>query len=56
VLALYLISGIFGMISLFVARSSLIDAYVIAFIVLALVSYCIFSFEQWRDQNASAPK
>ncbi|MCA9981614.1 MAG: undecaprenyl/decaprenyl-phosphate alpha-N-acetylglucosaminyl 1-phosphate transferase [Anaerolineales bacterium] len=55
VLILYLTSGMFGMVALFVAQATVQDAIIITAVMASLGLYTIWWLERWRDQHPSPP-
>lgn len=53
VLILYLISGTFGMVALFVAQATPLDAVVITAVMTSAGLYAIWWLERWRDQQTT---
>ncbi|MCB0033212.1 MAG: undecaprenyl/decaprenyl-phosphate alpha-N-acetylglucosaminyl 1-phosphate transferase [Anaerolineales bacterium] len=51
VLVLYLFSGMFGMVAMFITQASPVDAYSIGAVVAAGGLYLIWHLERWRDQQ-----
>lgn len=51
VLLLYLFSGMFGMVALFITQASIADGYTIGGVVLAIGLYLIWRLERWRDKH-----
>jgi UDP-GlcNAc:undecaprenyl-phosphate/decaprenyl-phosphate GlcNAc-1-phosphate transferase len=52
VLLLYLVSGMFGMVALFVAQAQVWEGYIITAVVASFALYTIWWLERWRDQQA----
>lgn len=53
VLILYLMGGMFGLVSLFVTQADVIEGYTIGLIVVLLGLYLIWRLERWRDQHVT---
>jgi UDP-GlcNAc:undecaprenyl-phosphate GlcNAc-1-phosphate transferase len=51
VLILYLITGVYGMVGLFVTSSGQLEAYVLGLVTLACSLYAIWRFERRRDRQ-----
>lgn len=53
VLILYLMAGMFGMVALFVAQATPLDAVVITAVMTSAGLYAIWWLERWRDQQTT---
>jgi hypothetical protein len=51
VLSLYLLSGVFGMVALFITTADYIEGYGIALAAVLVAAYAIFRLEKRRDQE-----
>jgi len=51
VLSLYLLSGVFGMVALFITTADFIEGYGIALAAVLIASYAIIHLERRRDQE-----